>query len=394
MNQTNLGSFGQFIRGKGIPKGHITQGNGIPCIRYAEIYTSYEEVTYSFVSHILAENTKEALEVHQGDIIFPTSGETAEEIGKAVAYLGSEMAYAGGDTLVLRNHGQNPAYLAYALNEWEAVKQKVRLATGQSVVHLYASELSEVSIWLPSLAEQERIVEILADADAVIATAGKLAKELNDQFVGFRNQLIKQIVQHKNSEIALGEFSKIPDIEAITSAENKTLLTISLHCKGVKTNGGRKIRLTAKGRPYYRRNKGDFLIGRQNIHNGGFGFVSSELGGGIASNAITSLRLDSSKISERYFFHYFSRPDFYRRLEVFMGGTGQKEMGDNELRRIKMFVPDMQMQKEIATTIDAHLEAYEKQERLVTSLKKQKRGLMQQLLTGKLRVPPKNEIKA
>ncbi len=260
---------------------------------------------------------------------------------------------------------------------------------GSGVPHLPKDFLSRFMVPNASLVEQEQIVEILSDADSAVKVAENLAKALRKNFAGYRNQIMKNIDQKENIKMAFGEFIKIPIFEAIKSADNELSLTVSLHCKGVRVNEGRRIKINPKGRPYSKRKKGDFLIGRQNIHNGGFGFVPAELNGCIASNAITSLRLNPSLINDRFFIHYFTRPNFYRRLEVLMGGTGQKEIGENELMRIKIPVPDMEKQNKIADKIDTYLHMAKMQENLVSALKKQKRGLMQKLLTGKLRIPSK-----
>lgn len=162
-----LSKIGIFLRGKGITKTDLTD-SGIPCLRYAEIYTSFDDVVTKLNSVVSKEAALRATPIHTGDIIFATSGETAEEIGKAVAYLGSDPAVAGGDTIVLRGHGQDPCYLAYALNSWEAVRQKARLAKGNSVVHIHAKDLGEIRVPLPPLAEQRKIAEILRTWDEAI----------------------------------------------------------------------------------------------------------------------------------------------------------------------------------------------------------------------------------
>ncbi len=166
--RVRLGSLGKFIRGKGISKADLIIDGDIPCIRYAELYTTYGEVIKNPVSRIAKEAKDGCLKLEFGDIIFPTSGETSEEIGKAAAFLDDQETYIGGDTVILRGHGQDPVFLAHALNSWEVNRQKFCLSTGTSVVHIYASELSKISFWLPSLAEQQKIAKILLDCDRAI----------------------------------------------------------------------------------------------------------------------------------------------------------------------------------------------------------------------------------
>lgn len=188
-----LGDIGYFIRGKGIPKSDIVTSKGYPCIRYAEIYTEYGEVIRETVSLVSEEGSRSSLKLEKGDIIFPISGETASEIGKAAAFIGDNETFVGGDTIVLRGHGQNPIFLAHALNSWDATRQKIRYASGNSVVHIYARELAKVSLWLPSIKEQDAIVEILSDFDAAISL---IKSKMQHQEREFQTILDKKLSTH------------------------------------------------------------------------------------------------------------------------------------------------------------------------------------------------------
>ena len=46
-----LGTFGKFSKGKGIKKDEVIL-NGIPCIRYGEIYTTHNYYIKEFCSYI------------------------------------------------------------------------------------------------------------------------------------------------------------------------------------------------------------------------------------------------------------------------------------------------------------------------------------------------------
>ena len=99
-----LSEIGTFIKGKGIKKDEVVP-NGIPCIRYGEIYTHYNDYTNEFISFIPPEVAKESQRIKQGDLLFTGSGETADGIGKCIAFLGDEEAYAGGDIVIFTPSG-------------------------------------------------------------------------------------------------------------------------------------------------------------------------------------------------------------------------------------------------------------------------------------------------
>jgi len=140
-----LGELGTFSKGKGILKEQVIS-EGIPCIRYGEIYTTHDFIIKEFKSYISEDVANESKKIKSGDILFAGSGETAEEIGKAVAYIGNEKAFAGGDVIILSTTKEvNAECLSYALETDVAKKQKRVLGQGNSVVHIYSSDLAKMT---------------------------------------------------------------------------------------------------------------------------------------------------------------------------------------------------------------------------------------------------------
>lgn len=184
---TNLGSLGQFSKGKGILKDQLNE-SGLPCIRYGEIYTTYDFIVKNVKSFITEEVSKESQEIKKGDILFAGSGETTEEIGKAVAYISDEKAYAGGDVIILSTYKSvNAEWLSFSLETNVARKQKRVLGQGNSVVHIYSRELSKVKLPLPPLPEQACIAEVLSTWDKAISNVQNIIEQ-----VELRNKWLMQ----------------------------------------------------------------------------------------------------------------------------------------------------------------------------------------------------------
>ncbi|RUO93223.1 restriction endonuclease subunit S [Corallococcus sp. AB018] len=162
-----LGSLGSFSKGKGIRKDEVLT-EGMPCVRYGEIYTQHNDVIRSFYSFVSREVAKRSRRLRTGDLIFAASGETAEEIGKCVAFLGHEEAYVGGDTVLLSPSGHDPQFLGYLLNQPSVVVQKARMGQGDAVVHISARNLASLTVSIPRQDEQKAIAAVLSDIDAEI----------------------------------------------------------------------------------------------------------------------------------------------------------------------------------------------------------------------------------
>ncbi len=177
---TTLASRGVFRKGKGISRAEV-QSDGIPCIRYGEIYTRHHDVVREFGSYINPASASESEPIGRGDILFACSGETAEEIGKCVAYMGDRAAYAGGDIIIFSPESDSPIFLAYLLNSSKLALQKSQMGQGHSVVHISSSNLAKLHFNVPGRIEQDAIAQRLFEADtrteALVAQLNALLQE-------------------------------------------------------------------------------------------------------------------------------------------------------------------------------------------------------------------------
>ena len=163
-----LGELGTFGKGRGVRREDISF-EGLPCVLYGELYTRYHNYTCEISSHIPREVAQGALPIEAGDILFAASGETAQEIGRCVSYLGRESAYVGGDIIVLRPSGQDPIYLGHLLNHPTVQAEKARMGQGNTVVHISTRSLAQVEINLPLFKEQSAIAAVLSDMDSELS---------------------------------------------------------------------------------------------------------------------------------------------------------------------------------------------------------------------------------
>ncbi|MDE0299011.1 MAG: restriction endonuclease subunit S [Candidatus Poribacteria bacterium] len=168
-----LKELGQFSKGRGIKRDDVSD-EGLPCVRYGELYTRYQDYILKVASRIPKSVAATALPIRTGDLLFAGSGETAEEIGRCAAYLGEEQAYAGGDVIVLTPSGHNSVFLGHLMNHPIVAEQKARLGQGDAVVHIYISNLAQIQIDLPPITEQNAIAGVLSDMDGLIGALDAL----------------------------------------------------------------------------------------------------------------------------------------------------------------------------------------------------------------------------
>lgn len=167
--EKRLGDCGSFSKGAGISRAQANSGR-IPAVRYGELYTTHHEYIKAFESFISDDVARCSTRLTRGDIVFACSGETKEEIGKCAAFLGDEIAYAGGDLLILSpKEAYDSKFLAFELNTPFCASQKAAAGQGDAVVHIRQHSLEELIVCIPpTLAEQKAIAALLTDIDAEI----------------------------------------------------------------------------------------------------------------------------------------------------------------------------------------------------------------------------------
>ena len=177
-----------IFRGNGILRTQVT-ATGVPCLRYGEIYTSYDIWFEECVSHTSLEFMTSPKYFEHGDILFAITGEKIEEIGKSIAYVGIDRCIAGGDIAVMK-HGQNAKYIAYVLSTTDAQNQKSKGKVKSKVVHLSVPQLKAVKIPIPSLPVQENIVRKLDDMTALIDALNEEIALRKQQYEFYRDKLL------------------------------------------------------------------------------------------------------------------------------------------------------------------------------------------------------------
>ena len=154
-----------IYRGTGIKRDQVTE-NGVPCVRYGEIYTTYNTWFDECVSHTKEEYVSSPKYFEHGDILFAITGESVEDIAKSIAYIGHEKCLAGSDIVVMK-HKQNPRYLAHVLNTSMARQQKSKGKVKSKVVHSNVSSIEQIKIPLPSLEVQKRYADVLDNFEQI-----------------------------------------------------------------------------------------------------------------------------------------------------------------------------------------------------------------------------------
>lgn len=380
-----LGEICDFYKGKGISKDDISE-NGIFCIRYGELYTTYSEKIDKIYSKTNL-NPSELFLSKCNDIIIPCSGETAQDIAKASCVLLDGIALSG-DLNVLRTR-QNGIFLSYYLNVI-AKKDIAKIAQGVSIVHLYAAELRNLKILLPPIDEQEKIAEILSTWDEAI----NLTINLIENKKQFKKALMQNLLTAKirfpefQDEWEETKLGKILKERKIYQNKGFDLEHVSLTKDGVVPKSERYDRdfLVKDDNKQYKITKlNDICYNPANLK---FGVIcKNTYGDGIFSPIYVTFEC-CNELDNNFAGFYLTQNDFIQKVRKFEEGTVYERMavGPDDFLRFKIKLPNLNEQQKIAEVLTACDDEINLLNLKLENLKKQKQGLMQKLLSAKVRV--------
>ena len=202
-----LAKLGNFSKGGGFSRENLTNSAN-EAILYGDIYTKYNYWLEKCISNIDDKGFKDAKHLQEPAVLFTASGETKEDIGKAVAFIGNHKIAVGGDVIIFRvKKDINVKYISYFCNTSEIKYEKYIESSGEIIVHISSESLKDIKIPFITLEEQE---DIVSKIDSFI--------ELQNKIISSKNIIIKNYMKLKQSlisEVVTGQIDvrnvKIPE---------------------------------------------------------------------------------------------------------------------------------------------------------------------------------------
>ena len=188
-----LGEIAEISKGKGISKSDVVEDGQTPCVRYGELYTSYDEIIEIVKSRTNLPASDLVLS-NAGDLIIPASGETKEDIATCACVIDAGVAL-GSDLNVIRSPVDG-RFFSYYLNGSRR-RELAKVAQGVTVAHLYPNQLSRLQIHIPDAKpEQQKIAACLGALDDLIAAQGRKIEALRQHKKGLMQQVFPSLECH------------------------------------------------------------------------------------------------------------------------------------------------------------------------------------------------------
>ncbi|MBQ8251020.1 MAG: restriction endonuclease subunit S [Alphaproteobacteria bacterium] len=394
-----LGECFSFLKTPSYSRAETTSDGEVHYIHYGDIHTKYplhvcpEDIDI-FVTN---EQAQKGDFLQTGDLILLDASEDYDGTTKCIELTtikDSDKVISGLHTLALRDNYNNfvNGFRAY-ITSMPFVKNNFwKQVTGIKVYGVSKDNLKKLKLLLPPLAEQEKIAGILGTWDEAIEKLSSLIEQKKLLKKGLMQRLLTGETRLNDftqpwKEVKLGEICKFEIAKSKSSVIDENGKYYIIDMGAVSTEG---ILISNK-----RTNLCEDLLKVNDIV-----MPKDDIGGGniigktaiikqedayVLSDHVFKLKIhDSDAMFISYLINSFKYNKYMRRMS---SGSAILGLAKKDIEKCMLYIPsDITEQKAIADVLSTADEEIDLLNKKLEALKEQKKGLMQQLLTGQTRV--------
>lgn len=390
-----------FLKTPSYSRAETTDGGEVRYIHYGDIHTKYHlHVCPTDIDiFVSAEQARKGDLLKTGDLILLDASEDYEGTTKCIELVDikeNDKVISGLHTLALRDNTKNFAngFRAY-ITSIPFVKDLFwKQVSGFKVYGVSKDNLKKLKLIFPPLAEQEKIAEILGTWNEVIEKLSSLIEQKKLLKKGLMQKLLTGKVRLPGftqpwKEVKLGEITEFISGYSFDSSDFKENGVPLIRISNIKND---KISLDNDSvfldlsflQKYtnYCIKYGDLLLAMSGATTGKMGVNKSNIPM-LLNQRVGIIR---AKMSWQSFLNQYLMRFNYKILQMSYGGA-QPNIGSNDIKRIKLYIPsDISEQQAIADVLSTADDEIDLLNKKLILFKEQKKGLMQQLLTGNIRV--------
>ena len=370
--------------------------NGIPLIRIRDLANINTQIHYN------GDFSKEFL-INAGDLLVGMDGEFSPHLWK------------GGDALLNQRVCKITTASEKILHQrfiYYTIKKELHhyklINIGTTVIHLSKSDIENISIPFPTILEQQKIASILSGIDALIESTQHIIEKTEKLKKGLMQKLLTRGIGHtkfKKMKWLFGKEIEIPTEWDYQELGKLTKITDGSHYSPTKVSNGFPLATVknVKGNlididSCYQISKEDYeqLVKDGNQPNIGDVLFTKDgtVGKTIVFKQTNKIILLSSlaiirksvNLDSDYCNYALQSKFMTKHLAKYFGGTAIKRIILHHLSKYEFPIPQLPEQTKIASILSG-VDAYiQKNQQYKERLEKLKKGLMQKLLTGQIRV--------
>jgi type I restriction enzyme S subunit len=376
--------------------------NKIQNIHYGDIHAKFDNEILDCASEHLP-FIKDELILNQnfnfikdGDLVIADASEDYEGVGECVEVknVGRKKIVSGLHTFLARDISNKTAqgFRTYIFNNPRVGIELKKIATGISVYSISKNNLQKLVLPIPPLPEQQKIATILSTWDAAIDNCKAIIDKLKKRNKGLAQQLLTGKIRIKGFD---KKWKLTPLSECLTFTPraitkptgNYLALGLRSHGKGIFHKHDIDPEDVAM-EVLYEVKENDLIVNITFAWEHAIAIVNKQDEGGLVSHRFPTYTFKTEKAIPEYFRHFIIQKYFKFLMELISpGGAGRNRvMSKTDFLKLEVKIPDAKEQKAIANILDAAASELNQYQQKLAELQQQKKGLMQQLLTGKTRV--------
>lgn len=364
----------------------FTKEGGNPVVRISNLPMNDKYIDLSDCVYYPASiNVKEQFIVHKNDFLIAMSGATT---GKSAIYNYDYEALLNQRVGVFRQISDkiDSQYLHIIMRSQLFIFQLQYLLIAGAQPNVSPNDIENMVFPIPPLAEQKKIAEVLGVWDKAIEKQSQLIEQLTLRKRGLMQQLLagKKRIPGFSGEWRKEKAGSIFENSSVRSNKSEPLLSATQEY-GVVPRDMLETRVTMPSgnlSSFKRVDIGDFVISLRSFEGG----IEYSKYSGIVSPAYTVLK-KKHNVNDIFYKAYFKSHEFIQRLAIAVIGIRDgKQISYSDFCYIRIPLPSFEEQTAIAEVLTAADREIELAQQKLELLRQQKRGLMQQLLTGKKRV--------
>ena len=310
-------------------------------------------------------------------------------------------------SIVKVNDNIEKKFLLYFLNKESTLQKMKLLATGATRQRISRKKLETIRVPMPPLREQQKIADILSKVDEQIDLTEKIIDKTEELKKGLMQNLLTKGVGH--TEFKETELGMIPKEWEIIKTEKQIELSTGFAFKsseysennidhkllrGANITRG-KLRWKKEITKFweYTPDFENFLLEENDIVIGMDGSLVGRNSAIITKKDLPLLlvqrvaRLKTKDgLNPKYLFYHIDNGRFIKYVDTVKTNTGIPHISGKNIQNYKITFPPIGEQNRIASIlskVDEHIQDNKKE---LKHLQEVKKGLMQDLLTGKVRV--------
>jgi type I restriction enzyme, S subunit len=394
--------LGEFMIVKdGVHQTPTYTASGIPFLRVTDIQD--ESINLSKTKYISKEEHDKItarLKPTNGDILYSKNGTIG--ITRIVDWDWEFSFFVSLALLRFKKDGYSVQYLAQYLQSDLAKREIYQGSKQGSVINLHLEEIQKFRVPIPPFLEQCKIAEVLGVWDELIDLLERLIGKMRSRKQGLMQQLLTGKKRFKEFEGSEWKTVNLSDLcSLITKGTTPSSIGFEFCNEGInyikiESINDRGQFLTEKiakiSEEAYQALKRSQLKELDILFSiagalGRVAIVSDNILPANTNQALAIIRLkEEYRNCHEYLFQYLKSDVITKHIECVNVQAAQANLSLSQINNFKIIFPSLPEQEKIAAVLSAADEEISTLEKQLAAYKQQKLGLMQQLLTGRIRI--------